>query len=72
MVVQLFVFTDIDGFTLLPLVKIDIQRYLFQGVDGDVDRVAFVSSTNSIAFWIDRFNEYHNIPLAEVERLTIE
>lgn len=39
---------------------------------GDINRVAFVSSTNSIAFWIDKFNEYHKIPLDEIERLTIE
>ena len=39
---------------------------------GDVDRVALVPSTGSIAFWIDRFNEYHNVSLSEIERLTIE
>ena len=39
---------------------------------GDVDRIALIPSTGEIAFWIDRFNEYHRIPLAEIERLTIE
>lgn len=39
---------------------------------GDVNRVALIPSTNSIAFWIDKFNEYHNVPFTEIERLTIE